>query len=252
MTLATSSSRRSRRPRLTALVAEADALRPIDRGRPRALAVGGQLPQADRLSELRSVARRRRSAPPTNPPPFRRRVRRILLLPSSANRRVALFARDLIICLRTTCGVVRQCSRSGGAHVRPPSPSIPSEQRGANVDAVADRALTYNTCYIGKILFLVLQKIEPKAVLSLCRFTKLRAVRALHAPADRTKKLDMAAAAIPSFAARPSPTYISAALRTGLEDLFDPLRARRDLRASLRLGRRRHESRAAKPGAGAS
>src|SRR5271166_2644520 len=175
MTLATSSSRRSRRPRLTALVAEADALRPIDRGRPRALAVGGQLPQADRLSELRSVARRRRSAPPTNPPPFRRRVRRILLLPSSANRRVALFARDLIICLRTTCGVVRQCSRSGGAHVRPPSPSIPSEQRGANVDAVADRALTYNTCYIGKILFLVLQKIEPKALLSLCRFTKLRA-----------------------------------------------------------------------------
>src|SRR5271166_1974556 len=138
--------------------------------------------------------------------------------------------------------------------VRPEPPAAPGGDR-AIVDAVADRprrASTYHTYNIGKVLFLVLQKIEPKALLSLCRFTKLHAVRALPAPADRTKKLDMAAAAIPSFAARPSPTYISAALRTGLEDLFDPLRARRDLRASLRLGRRRHESRAAKPGAGAS
>jgi len=195
MTLATSSSRRSRRPRLTALVAEADALRPIDRGRPRALAVGGQLPQADRLSELRSVARRRRSAPPTNPPPFRRRVRRILLLPSSANRRVALFARDLIICLRTTCGVVRQCSRSGGAHVRPPSPSIPSEQRGANVDAVADRALTYNTCYIGKNTFSRVAENRAQGLVIIVSLHKT-ACGPLPAPADRTKKLDMAAAAI--------------------------------------------------------
>src|SRR5271166_2853318 len=82
-------------PRMTAVVAKADALRPIDRDRPLALAVGGQLVQADRLQRAQvssaaaafSAANKSSAFSTSNPAN--------LLLPSSANRRVALFARDL-------------------------------------------------------------------------------------------------------------------------------------------------------------
>src|SRR5208283_3603703 len=232
-------------PRMTDLVAEADALR--HRGRPRALAVGGQHAQADRLRLRAQVssaaaafsAANKSSAFSTSSPAN-------LLLPSSANRRVALFAQDLIICHRTTCFVVRQCSQSGGAHVRPPSPSIPSEQRGTIVEAVADRVcctFTLTTGYMSKKTFArvaanhVLRVAENRAqgLVIIAPLRKTACGPRPAGPGGPPGKAGQGARRRPRFAARPSPTYISVALKTGLEDLFDPLRARRDFRASLRL-----------------